>query len=156
MRNFLLVLFGALLIFPSAVFAAPEVCAPCDGVEGTQGTCGAGLKCVGDKNAPGVEADGKAEGYCQYNAANKVALCNPLKSSTIGDLIERLADFIFNVALVLTPVLVLYAGFLFLTSAGDPKKIATAKNILLWTVIGLGIILLSKGIVAIMKGLLGI
>lgn len=170
MKHFLLILIAAFLISPTTTLAVIDtssngssggigtsskvsvvpVCSSCNKPDdcGTDAT----LKCVGDEDP----SDGIKKGYCQYVNPDKIALCNPLQSSTIGDLIKRLSDFVFNVALVLTPILVLYAGFLFLTSAGDPKKVSAAKSIILWTVIGLGIILLSKGIVAIMKGLLGI
>lgn len=149
MKHFLLILIATFLISPITTVAQSSVCDACE----ISANCGdATLKCVGDEDP----SDGIKKGYCQYVNPDKIALCNPLQSSTIGDLIKRLSDFVFNVALILTPILVLYAGFLFLTSAGDPKKVSAAKSIILWTVIGLGIILLSKGIVAVMKGLLGI
>lgn len=43
-------------------------------------------------------------------------------------------------------VLIIYAGFTMLTSAGNTEKITSAKNILVWTVIGAIVILSSLGI----------
>lgn len=43
-------------------------------------------------------------------------------------------------------VLIIYAGFTMLTSAGNSEKISSAKNTLIWTVIGVVVILSSLGI----------
>ncbi len=48
---------------------------------------------------------------------------------------------------VVTLALIIYAGFMWLISQGDTAKITKAKNIMIYAVIGLAIILLSYGIV---------
>jgi len=42
-----------------------------------------------------------------------------------------------------------------MTSGGNPENINRAKRTLLWTVIGYGIILVSRGIIEIVQQLLG-
>ena len=73
---------------------------------------------------------------------------------TFEELIDAIINFIFLVAIVIVPIMILIAAFYFLTSGGDPEKIRTAKKIILFTFIGLFIVLLGKGIVAIIKQIL--
>jgi len=57
--------------------------------------------------------------------------------------------------MAIVPIMVIVAAYFFLTSGGDPEKVRTAKRIIFWTFIGLIIVLLGKGIVAIIKQVLG-
>ncbi|GAI20335.1 unnamed protein product, partial [marine sediment metagenome] len=50
---------------------------------------------------------------------------------------------------------IIIAGFYWLTAAGDPKKVKTALDIIKWTVIGFAIILFARGLVAIIRHVLG-
>jgi hypothetical protein len=47
------------------------------------------------------------------------------------------------------------SGLLWVTSAGDTKRVGTAKNMALYTIIGLAVILLAKGLVAVLKSIIG-
>ena len=85
----------------------------------------------------------------------QITIDNPLKADTLEDLIDNIINFIFWVATALAPLLIVIAGFYFITAAGDPGRIQTAKNIILYTVIGYGIILLSKGLILVLKEVLG-
>src|SRR3972149_11789276 len=51
---------------------------------------------------------------------------------------------------------VIFSGIKFLTSAGDPKKVEGARNILVWALIGLTVIILSFGILNIISDLTGV
>ncbi|MDO8436254.1 MAG: hypothetical protein Q7S82_02615 [bacterium] len=86
------------------------------------------------------------------------AICiqNPLCAQSFEDIIESVINFIFYIALAITPLMILVGAFYYLTSAGDPKKIKTAQDIFLYTAIGFAIILLSKGLVAIIKQVLSL
>ncbi len=58
---------------------------------------------------------------------------------------QAIAALIINTLLtflgILFVILIIYAGFLYLTSAGAKEKIEKAKNLLLYAVIGLAIVL---------------
>lgn len=82
-------------------------------------------------------------------------ICNPLNSGTIPELIDKIGGFIYWIAIIVAPLMIIIAGFYFLTAAGNPNRIATAKNIILWTVVGLVIVLFSKGLISLIKGFLG-
>ena len=84
-----------------------------------------------------------------------ITIENPLEAETFEELIENLFNFIFVVAIAIVPIMFIVAAFYFLTSGGDPEKVRTAKRIILWTFIGLIIVLLGKGIVSIIWQILG-
>jgi hypothetical protein len=81
---------------------------------------------------------------------------NPLKYDTFEKLIEAIIDFIYEIALVLATLFIVIAGFYFVTSSGDPAKIKTGQDIIKYTLIGLLIILLSKGLIAVIQTVLGV
>lgn len=81
---------------------------------------------------------------------------NPLQHDTFGKLIGAIINFLFLVAIALAPLLILIGAFYFMTAAGDPARIETGKRIILYTCIGLFIILFSWGLIAIIKSVLGV
>jgi len=78
----------------------------------------------------------------------------PFETKSFEELIDAIINFIFLVAIVIVPIMILIAAFYFLTSGGNSEKVNTAKKIILFTFIGLFIVLLGKGIVAIIKQIL--
>ncbi|HEY4476190.1 MAG: hypothetical protein UY24_C0001G0032 [Parcubacteria group bacterium GW2011_GWA1_48_11b] len=95
---------------------------------------------------------------CPQPAICSTAVCitNPLTACTLTDLIDGIINFIFTIALAITPIMVIVGGFMFITGGGDPAKITQGKQLLLWTAIGLTVILLAKGLVAVLRNVLGI
>jgi len=87
--------------------------------------------------------------------AGKTCFCNPLEYETFEDLVDAIVDFLFYVALALVPLCVLIGAFHILTAGGDPKRVKTGQNFILYAIIGLGVILFSRGFVAVLKSVLG-
>ena len=85
--------------------------------------------------------------------AGAIEIGNPLKYNSFTELLDRIVAFIFNLALWIFPIMIVIAGFFFITAAGDPQKITTAKNIILWASIGLVIVISAKGLVRLFKEL---
>jgi len=84
-----------------------------------------------------------------------IKIVNPLSAESFEELVQNLIDLIFWIAIVLSPLMILIAGFYFLTAAGNPQKIKTAKSIIFWTIIGVTIVLLAKGVISVVKQILG-
>lgn len=84
-----------------------------------------------------------------------VCIQNPLTTEKFTDVVDRILNILFFVALAVAPVMIIVAGFKFLTGGGDPKNITAARQMLIWTGVGFSIILLSKGIVLIVRGVIG-
>ena len=85
--------------------------------------------------------------------AYTIDLGDLFQSTTLEEIIERLVNLIFTVSIVLVPLMIVLAAFLLVTAAGNPEKIAQAKKIITWSLIGFLIVLLSKGIIAMIKQL---
>jgi len=90
------------------------------------------------------------------NADSEVIIQNPLESAEFEVILDNIIGFIFNIAVILVPLLIIIFGFLFVTAAFNTNKITQAKNIIIWTSIGFFIILLSRGIMGIIMNLLGV
>lgn len=82
-------------------------------------------------------------------------ICNPLQSENFTDIIDNILNFLFNIALVLSPIMVVIAGVLFITAAGKPEQLSKAKQILIWTAVGFGVILLSRGLITVLQRIIG-
>ncbi len=83
--------------------------------------------------------------------AAEVSIPNPLQYNTFYDLMRAIATFIFNLAIPLTVIVIIIAGFNFMFSEGDPTKVSRAKQLLLWAVIGFLVIAISGGLMEIIK-----
>ncbi|MCD6568926.1 hypothetical protein J7K70_02150 [bacterium] len=72
---------------------------------------------------------------------------NPLgPTSDIWQLIMKIIDFVFNIAIFVAAIIIVYAGFTYITSSGEPKKVAQAQKILIWALIGFAVVLIAKSI----------
>ena len=80
---------------------------------------------------------------------------NPIAANSFEDLVNGIADFALLIVIPISVIVILYAGALFMTSAGDVEKVKKAKRALLWALVGLGIVLIGKGFILIIKDVLG-
>ncbi|MEK7634938.1 MAG: hypothetical protein AAB446_00690 [Patescibacteria group bacterium] len=79
--------------------------------------------------------------------AQLIAIPNPLQNTTgtIPDLIIAIIDnIVLPIGGVVAVLMVMYAGFLFVTARGNEKKITDAKQAILYACIGAAILLGSK------------
>jgi len=85
-----------------------------------------------------------------------INLVNPLKTGqTIPTLLSRLFTALVYVAAFIAPVFIVWGAFQILTSAGNSEKLASGKKTILYTVLGFLLVLAAKGIVDIVKKVLG-
>lgn len=80
----------------------------------------------------------------------QITITNPLKVGSFPEFIDKIITFLFWIALAIFPLMIIIAGLFFVTAAGDPKRVETAKNIILYTVIGFIVILLTKGFIGLL------
>lgn len=78
----------------------------------------------------------------------------PITVTTIPELVETITTWAFQLGLILAPLMILVGAFYFLTAGGSPERIKTGQKIMLWTIIGLGIILFSRVIISIITSIL--
>ena len=92
----------------------------------------------------------------QVCPAGQVCICNPLQSNNILVVMGGIIDWIFTISIIIAVIMYIISGFYFLTAAGDPEKINTAKKMVLWVSIGLMIAIASKGIIVLIGAVLGV
>lgn len=78
----------------------------------------------------------------------------PITVTTIPELVKTITTWAFRLGLILAPLMILVGAFYFLTAGGSPERIKTGQKIMLWTIIGLGIILFSRIIISIIESIL--
>lgn len=85
------------------------------------------------------------------NAANSSVCQQQTNDDPItgpGGILIVVTNFISWLGGALAVILVIVAGFLYVTSAGDPNKIKKAKDIILYVAVGLLVIVVARIIVA--------
>ncbi len=81
---------------------------------------------------------------------------NPLAATTFSELITNIAKFLLNLALAFAFIMIIWAGFKFVTSGGNEEKLTSAKRNFTWTIIGIAIILAANALVTYIQEVLGV
>lgn len=66
--------------------------------------------------------------------ANQVNISN---TTNIVAIIERVFNFLFTILMFLAGIFLVYAGYVYLTAAGDAEKVTQAKNIIIYAVVAI-------------------
>lgn len=77
-------------------------------------------------------------------------------TTSITTLVSSLLGWFSWVVAVVAVAIGLYSAFLFITAGGDDTKLKTAKDMLIYTIIGIVVAILSFSIVSIAKSVSGI
>ncbi len=91
-------------------------------------------------------------------AAGDIKIPNPLEKSGVNDfkgLLLKIAGGVGALIATLGTIMIIVAGILYLTSAGSPEKMGTAKKALIYAIAGITIGLAAEAIVAIIEGIIG-
>lgn len=84
-----------------------------------------------------------------------VTLTNPLGDvNTIPDVLNRIIDFLLIVAAPIAVIMTIWSAYLFVTAGESQDKVKTARKTLLYVIIGVAILILSKGIVNLVQSFL--
>ncbi|MBU1177159.1 MAG: hypothetical protein ABIG88_01260 [Patescibacteria group bacterium] len=74
----------------------------------------------------------------------------------IIELLDTIVNYFFGIVLAVALFMLLFAGFKWITSSGNEEAIGTARKMLIWALVGIAIALVSKGLIMVIKGLVGI
>lgn len=86
----------------------------------------------------------------------QVTIPNPLgNTNTFGDLFLKIADAVAGLVGAISVIMIIVAGILYLTSAGSPEKITTARKALFYAIMGIVITLMAGAIVFTIRSVLG-
>lgn len=85
-------------------------------------------------------------------------LPNPLGPGvdSFNALADKILGYMLLIATPIATLMILVGAYQILFAAGDPEKVKTGKQTILYTVIAFAIILIGKGITLIIKDVLGV
>ena len=85
-------------------------------------------------------------------ATTTFAFDNPLgETSDISTLASKIIDFLILLAVPISAILIVYAGYLYITSAGNEDKVKTAQKALIWALVGFAIVLIASSVPPIIE-----
>jgi len=91
-----------------------------------------------------------SSGACVFATNPLCGLCCVLNA------LYTATDWIFIVLMVVVALMVAWGGFSIATAAGAPEKVASGRNFILYSLIGLAVALLARALPALVKALLGV
>lgn len=81
---------------------------------------------------------------------------NPIGINTFQELVNVIGTWIFNLAIPIAVIIIIYAGVLMLTAGGNPGNFKKGMDALKYAVIGLAVVLIGKGFVSLIKSILSL
>lgn len=93
--------------------------------------------------------------FCLAGLTSAQGITNPIGPNNFTDLLKMIITGVGNVIASLGTIMIIVAGILYLTSAGSPEKIATAKKALIYAIAGIAIGVAASAITSIVTGILG-
>jgi hypothetical protein len=78
-----------------------------------------------------------------------------LNGSQMMEIINRITNWLFAFLIIVAVVSIIIAGYYFITAQGDAEKVKTARNFILYALIGVGVGLLAKGLVGLVGFITG-
>jgi hypothetical protein len=75
-----------------------------------------------------------------------IELPNPLGTTDVTLIVSRIVKAVLGFLGLLTLIMFIYGGFLWLTSGGNEKQVKKGKDTLVWAVLGLALIFFSYAI----------
>lgn len=95
-----------------------------------------------------------AIGINNVSAAVSINISNPIATSDFSVLVSNFLKWILSVAGALTLLMLITGGVFYITSSGNEQKIETAKKMIIWTILGLMLILASYSIIVVLDTVL--
>ncbi len=80
---------------------------------------------------------------------------NAVPSLNISTLIDVIFSIIWPVVVAFAIIMFILAAFMFFNAQGDPEKVASARNAVLWGVVGMVVALLAFSIPFIVRNTIG-
>ncbi len=81
----------------------------------------------------------------------QVQLTSPIEATSVVEVLQRLTNFFFTLALYLLPVIIVIGGAFIVTAAGNPEQIEKGKKIIILALIGFILLLTANGIIALIR-----
>jgi len=95
------------------------------------------------------------------NSAMALQVENPLikgpgSTASLDEITDRVLSWLWPVATVLTVLMIIIGAYFLVLSGGDPQKVATGRKVIIAALVGFSIVMMSKGILELVKLILGV
>lgn len=67
----------------------------------------------------------------------------------------KIRDALYSLLLIIATIFIILAAFNFITAAGDPEKVKTARNYVIYALVGVIVAVLARGFIDYIKTTLG-
>jgi len=71
----------------------------------------------------------------------------PDVSLDLWEILEKAINWLFGIVTAIAAIMLIWAGFTYVTSAGNAEKMKTALNSVIYALIGIAIAVLAKGLI---------
>ena len=71
------------------------------------------------------------------------------------EVLENLVDWVFTILLIFAALMIVVAGFYFVTAQGNPDQVIKARNFVLWALVGVLVAFLARGLVKLVDSIVG-
>lgn len=110
-----------------------------------------------NSNSNNSSSSGNSSGSSRSNNSSGSSpvgggLQNPIGIDSFSGLLDAIATWLFDIGIVLAPLMFVIGGIMLATAYGNATKVQNAKNLMLYTAIGIIVIILAKSLVEVLKG----
>lgn len=81
--------------------------------------------------------------------AEVIEIPNPIAAGSFPELIDRIADWLLRMGLIISTGVIIWSAYLFLFAGGSKERVTQARQTLLYAIVGIVILLLAKGVTSI-------
>jgi len=79
----------------------------------------------------------------------QIGTVGTMSNTPIDQTLNTVANYVVGVLIIMAVFYIIWAGYTFVTSAGDPDKVGEARKRIMYAGIGIVVALLAKGIVGL-------
>jgi len=89
--------------------------------------------------------------YAPLGQSQTIKLTDVLGLKTFEALINKIIDWLLIIGAPILTLMIIVGSFQVMTAAGNPEKIVRAKKTILYSIVGYGLLFISKGIILIIE-----
>jgi len=88
-------------------------------------------------------------------AVNVLAQESPPADLDVMEVLERIVDWLFTILLVVAAIFIVVAAYYFVTATGNPETVSKARNFVMYALIGVAVAVASRGLVVLVRRIVG-
>ena len=101
------------------------------------------------------ETDCEEKG-CTWDTSGEEDECIGIEEVDVMGALDRITNWLFAILIAIAAMFLIIAGIQYISAQGDPEKIKAAHQKVLYSLIGVIVALLAKGLVTLMERIIGV